>query len=225
MRTLSPRLPDEGPGEQRPSVIPLEPESWPRPLPDPVAIRRVAVPDWGPPYDDADSHDDADCHDQADCRDQQEQPEEPAEGAGQTAEDKPEGAGSSEWAGRFAQVLAETLAGSRPAQQVRPWTTEQARRRIRQLGPMLQADQRPRVRRVLMSMPCTGVVEMTVVVSIGPRVRALAVRLERPDEADLAPPAPRPAPAQRRAENRASLRAEPGRVQPGGWLCTAIEAA
>jgi hypothetical protein len=106
-----------------------------------------------------------------------------------------------EWPSQFAQVLAETLAGSRPAQQMTPWTTEQARRRIRQLGPQLRADQRPRVRRVLTSVPDSNVVEMTVIIGVGSRVRALAVRLER-----ARPPHGRP-------------------DDEGRWLCTAIEAA
>jgi hypothetical protein len=66
---------------------------------------------------------------------------------------------------------------------------------------MLQADTRPRVRRVLTSVPRAGVVEMTVIVGIGARVRAMAVRLE------YAEPGPR----------------ADGREQR--WLCTAIEAA
>ena len=66
---------------------------------------------------------------------------------------------------------------------------------------MLQADQRPRVRRVITSVPRSGVVEMTVIVAIGPRVRAMAVRLEQGD----------------------SGRAGDG--NDGPWLCTAIEAA
>jgi hypothetical protein len=119
-----------------------------------------------------------------------------------------------EWAGgwpsQFAQVLAEALAGSRPAQQVRPWTTEQARKRIRQLGPVLQADQRPRVRRVLTSQPRRGVVEMTVIVGIGPRTRALAVRLEHAGLGSVAPDRAGRAPTAR---------------EPDGWVCTAIEAA
>ena len=107
-------------------------------------------------------------------------------------------------------MLAETLAGSRPAQQVRPWTTEQARKRIRQLGPVLQADQRPRVRRVLTSQPRRGVVEMTVIVGIGPRTRALAVRLEHAGLGSVAPDRAGRAPTAR---------------EPDGWVCTAIEAA
>jgi hypothetical protein len=49
------------------------------------------------------------------------------------------------------------------------------------------------------SRPATGVVEMTVVVGFGPRIRALAVRLERSG--------PEPDAAAAR------------------WICTAIEAA
>jgi len=104
------------------------------------------------------------------------------------------------WPSQFAQVLAETLAGSRPAQQLTPWTTEQTRRRIRQLGPMLATDQRPRVRRVMTSAPAPGVLEMTAVVGFGPRVRALAVRLEHEQ-------------------------ARPYRQGGNRWCCTAIESA
>ncbi|MGE5290372.1 MAG: Rv3235 family protein [Micromonosporaceae bacterium] len=118
------------------------------------------------------------------------------------------------WPNVFAQVLAETLAGSRPTRQLSPWTTERARGHIRRLGPLLRtsggspgsgpeavavsgkrpiSSRQPRIRRVVASMPSTGVVEMAVIVGFGPRVRALAVRLEHPE----------------------------GRE----WLCTAIEAA
>jgi hypothetical protein len=79
-------------------------------------------------------------------------------------------------------VLAETLAGSRPARQLTPWTTEQTRRRIRQLGPMLSTGQRPRVRRIMTSAPSRDVLEMTAVVGFGSRVRVLALRLERGGE-------------------------------------------
>jgi hypothetical protein len=116
------------------------------------------------------------------------------------------------WPSRFAQVLAETLAGSRPPAQLTPWTTERARSHIRRLGPMLVGGQQPVVRRVVTSRPTSGVLEMSVVVGLGPRVHALAIRLER--ERSPHPVAPRrPAMA-------------PGR--PAGqarWLCTAVEAA
>jgi len=53
----------------------------------------------------------------------------------------PDGDGD-RWPSQFAQVLAETLAGSRPASQITPWTTERARAHIRRLGPLLAAGQR-----------------------------------------------------------------------------------
>jgi hypothetical protein len=108
------------------------------------------------------------------------------------------------WPSHFAQVLAETLAGSRPPAQITPWTTEQARRLIRQLGPMLAAGPAPRVRRIVTSRPSAGVVEMTVIVGCGPAVRALAVRLEHEAPHDRSP-------------GRAARAAR--------WVCTAIEAA
>jgi Family of unknown function (DUF6459) len=112
------------------------------------------------------------------------------------------------WQDRFAQVLAETLAGARPPRQIVPWTTEEALRRIQRLGPRLASEQRPRVRRVLTSLPAPDVMEMAVVVGFGPRVKALAVRLEQTG--------PRPA-------------SPPGEGAAGGpgarWVCTAVEAA
>jgi Family of unknown function (DUF6459) len=114
------------------------------------------------------------------------------------------------WQSRFAQVLAETLAGARPPHQMVPWTTEEALDRIRRLGPQLASQQRPRVRRVLTSVPATDVLEMAVVVGFGPRVRALAVRLERSG----AHPASAAHPA-----------ARPGERAADRWVCTAVEAA
>ncbi len=113
------------------------------------------------------------------------------------------------WQNRFAQVLAETLAGARPPRQIVPWTTEEALRRIQRLGPRLASEQRPRVRRVLTSLPTPDVMEMAVVVGFGPRVKALAVRLEQTG--------PRPAalPGEGVAGKRAAAR----------WVCTAVEAA
>jgi Family of unknown function (DUF6459) len=111
---------------------------------------------------------------------------------------------AAQWPSQFAQVLAETLAGSRSQGQIAPWTSDQARRRIRQLGPMLAAGPAPRVRRVMTSRPAAGVVEMTVIVGCGPKVRALAVRLER--------------------DGRRGGR--PGRdARSARWICTAVEAA
>jgi hypothetical protein len=122
---------------------------------------------------------------------QREVPRRPA-----TALDGPAG-----WPDRFAQVLAETLAGSRPPRQLAPWTTRQALDRIGRLGPRFASAQRPRVRRVITSLPAPDVLEMSVVVVLGPRVIALAVRLERSGS-----------PA---GDKRRSAR----------WVCTAVEAA
>jgi hypothetical protein len=181
------------------------------PLPDAVAIRSCRVPATAPPFDDEESatqqgngavippacrpaDEGADLEAAADCTapdaavpDQDE--------SGRKEPGPPAG-----WPSQFAQVLAETLAGSRPARQLTPWTTEQARKRIRQLGPMLATAQRPQVRRVMTSAPAADVLEVTAVVGFGPRVRVLAVRLEL---------------EQPRAYRRGGSR----------WCCTAIESA
>jgi hypothetical protein len=190
-------------------VLPLVPgfERAPartRPLPDAAAVRLVVVPDSAPPYDDR----------AVTPAGRREPPEPPParERLGMSLPSAPEPgrdpgggkAAAAGWPSQFAQVLAETLAGSRPHGQITPWTTDQARRLIRQLGPMLGAGPVPRVRRVLASQPAEGVVEMTVVVGCGPRIRALAVRLEQD----------RPHRAGRGHDASAA-----------GWVCTAIEAA
>ena len=106
------------------------------------------------------------------------------------------------WPGQFGQVLVEILAGFRPAKQLAPWTTERVRAQIDLLSCAVAAEQRPRIRRVLTSRPTADVVEMTMVVSFGPRSRALAIRFER---IPARPPVPgRPA-------------------RPARWLCTEIE--
>lgn len=191
------------------AVLPLVPgfERTPartRPLPDAAAVRLLAVPDAAPPYDDAPAI-------TPPCR---RVPAGPSRGSEPPGRRRPElarpGRGRREqcaaagWPSQFAQVLAETLAGSRPQGQITPWTTDQARRLIRRLGPMLAAGPAPRVRRVVASRPAAGVVEMTVIVGCGPRIRALAVRLER----------------------AGPHRASPGRAgRAARWVCTAIEAA
>ena len=98
----------------------------------------------------------------------------------------------------------ETLAGSRPPRQISSWATDRARARIQRLGPMLAAGQRPQLRRVVAFRPASDVIEMTVVVSFGPRVRALAIRLEHS-------PPPRALPGRQPRRSR--------------WLCTEVEAA
>jgi hypothetical protein len=106
------------------------------------------------------------------------------------------------WPRQFAVLLAETLAGARPLQQVLPLMSERGSTQLRRLLPLFCGDYRPRVLRVLTAAPSPGVIEMAIVVTVGPRTRALAVRLER---------AARAAPA--------------WRVKPATpWRCTDIEA-
>lgn len=163
-----------------------------RPLPDPDAVQLCRIPEAAPPYD-------------------QEAPPGPgaahrgrARAGGAAAAPGQPGSGTAPaWPSRFAQVLAETLAGSRPPEQMTPWTTRMARAHIQRLGPRLASGQQPQVRRVVTFRPSADVLEMSVVVGFGPRVRALAVRLER-----AGPPAEATSPSAAR-----------------GWLCTAVEAA
>lgn len=175
-------------------------------LPDLAAVRLCRIPDPAPPYDGEAAQGsgssaaayERDGHTTRSASRPAERGSRPAQRAGTTPATPPG------WPSRFAQVLAETLAGTRPPGQITPWTTEMARAHIQRLGPQLASGQQPRVRRVVTFHPTADVIEMTVVVGFGTRVRALAVRLERADPLPSAyrrrPPAPR-------------------------WLCTAVEAA
>ena len=192
------------------AVLPLVPgfERTPartRPLPDAAAVRLVVVPDSAPPYDDGRAAAPAGRREPPEpLRAQQPKVSAPVAPAPRRNRGHDGQAAAAGWPSQFAQVLAETLAGSRPQGQITPWTTQQARRLIRQLRPTLAAGPVPRVRRVLASRPAEGVVEMTVVVGCGPRIRALAVRLE-----------------QDRPRHTGGGRD----AGAAGWVCTAIEAA
>jgi Family of unknown function (DUF6459) len=187
---------------RRPSRKPCPRVAGP-PLPDPAAVRLHTVPDSAPPYDDELAAASG-----------------PAQPGGRPARDAPRpatvghpaggrvpgvaGGGEPALPSQFARVLVETLAGTRPPRQLTSWTTERARSRIQRMGPLLTAGQPARLRRVVARHPAADVIEMTVLLSVGPQIRALAVRLEHT--------APRPA----------SL----GRpTRPGRWLCTQVEAA
>jgi hypothetical protein len=164
------------------------------------ALRLIDIPDAAPPYD-CETHG-------AGCPAAREQ-------AGLVAAEaepgaapvrvgaSPTGAGATAaWPRQFAQVMVEILAGVRPQRQVVPWTTDRVRARIRHLGPVLAADRRPRIQRVVTSRPTACVVEMTVVVSFGPRSRALAMRFEHVAARQAAPGLP---------------------ARPARWLCTELE--
>ena len=206
-----------------PAVIPILPTRLRQPgrqapLPDAVAVRRLTVPDPAPPFDDeiltfiggnepAAATADGPGADGTRTEQESGPPAGPPGAPGGPAGSAPRRSDpGGSWPSQFAQLLAETLAGSRPAHQLMPWTTEQARRRIRQLSPMLATDQRPKVRRVMTSAPAAGVLEMTAVVGFGPRVRVLALRLER---------------------EQARPHQQAGGHAPAGdrWCCTAIESA
>jgi hypothetical protein len=179
-----PELPPHTAEPVRPVAVPMLPTRRRRPgrsapLPDLVAVRRIDIPSSAPPYDDEPKTAMTPAP-LAPSRPADTQPDKPGSGPG---DPDPPGPGQGGWPSQFAQVLAETLAGSRPARQLSPWTTEQTRQRIRQLGPLLATGQRPRVRRIMTSVPRQNVLEMTAVVGFGPRVRVLAVRLEQADEA------------------------------------------
>jgi hypothetical protein len=106
------------------------------------------------------------------------------------------------WSRQFAQVIVEILAGARSPRQLAPWTTERVRDRISLLTQTLTPGQKPRIRRIVTSRPAARVVEMTVVLSFGPRSRALALRLEQLPGRQPAPGLP---------------------ARPARWLCTEIE--
>jgi hypothetical protein len=143
--------------------------------------------------------------------------------AGSRAED--------EWSRQFALLLTETLAGARPLRQLLPWMTGRAREHVYKLMPLFSGGQRPRVQRVITKWPTRDAIEMTVIVGVGTRTRAIAARLERarhtrrgqwPHEA-----APPRAPAPAGQTTPAGQAAPTGQAGRGSfqWLCTDIEAA
>jgi Family of unknown function (DUF6459) len=199
------------------------PPAGPRPLPDPAAVRLCLIPDSAPPYDaevaapgppgpfprlgagpgrtapggaHGATHPSGPGSPDRDAAARRREPPATPRSPGPPAP-------APGWPGQFAQVLAETLAGSRSPRQLVPWTTERARDRIQRLGPLLSAGQQPRVRRVVTCHPTADAMEMAVVVVFGQRVHALALRLERDGGRPAAGRAP----------------------QPGRWMCVAVEAA
>jgi hypothetical protein len=107
------------------------------------------------------------------------------------------------WPRQFAVVIVEVLAGVRPDRQLVPLATDRVRARVRNLAPLLAADRRPRIARIVTSRPVDRVLEMTVVVNFGARSRALAMRFEHVAARPAAPGWP---------------------ARPARWLCTALEA-
>jgi Family of unknown function (DUF6459) len=119
------------------------------------------------------------------------------------------------WPRQFAILLAEALTGDRPVRQIRPWLSPRGSVHLDRLLPLFGDGQRARVHRVMTTRPTPDVIEMTLVVAVGPRIRALAVRLA------LATPEQRPG---RREKRPVGLPSTQTATSPR-WLCTDIEAA
>ena len=123
--------------------------------------------------------------------------------------------GGQAWPRQFAVLLAETLTGDRPARQIAGWLSQRGSVHLHRLLPLFAGGQRARVQRVITTQPTPEVIEMTLIVAIGPRIRALAVRLT------LAPAEQRPG----WREKLPTGTPEPRSARPARWLCTDIEAA
>jgi hypothetical protein len=84
------------------------------------------------------------------------------------------------WSARLAQGIAEALYGHRPIQQLIRWTDEDVYARLagRLAGRRPVDGPRPLVRSVRICRPRDGVAEVTAIVAVPGRSRALALRLE-----------------------------------------------
>jgi hypothetical protein len=160
-------------------------------------MRMMAVPDVWPPTD---------CGPGVDLG----RPGEIGPGRSGPAEYRPVDGGPA-WPRQFAVLLAEALTGDRPTRQIQPWLSQRGSVHLHRLQPLFRNGQRARVQRVLTTRPTPDVIEMALIVAVGPRVRALAVRLT------IVPPEQRP--------GRREQRPTPPAAAPPGWLCTDIEAA
>ena len=118
------------------------------------------------------------------------------------------------WPRQFAVLLAEALTGARPVRQILPWLSQRGTVHLYRLLPLFSGGQGARVQRIMTTHPSPDVIEMTVIVAVGPRTRALAVRLTRAEPTQR-PPWRGKLPA-RTAEHRSAT--------PARWLCTDIEA-
>jgi hypothetical protein len=195
------------------------------------AIRLLALPDLGAPFDDDPAAASAAADTAASGHG--------APGLGAAAPTSKQGSARTcaaaqgldadgDWARQFARLLTEALSGARPVRQILPCTSDRARVQLRALMPLFAGGQRPRLLRIIATRPARDVIEMTVIAGLGARTRALAVRLQRAD------PAERPAwldPAgsakQRQLSALSTRAAQPGKAAAATprWLCTDIEAA
>jgi hypothetical protein len=118
------------------------------------------------------------------------------------------------WPRQFAVLLTDALTGDRPARQVLPWLSERGRIHLQRLRPLFRDGQGARLQRVMTTQPSPDVIEMTLIVAVGPRIRALAVRLA------LA----RPEPSSPGWREKAAAVPSQRTAMTARWLCTDIEA-
>ncbi|GAA1784758.1 Rv3235 family protein [Streptomonospora arabica] len=78
---------------------------------------------------------------------------------------------------RFAQILAEVLAGERPVGQVRPLLGRRAYELLQRRAGGYACARSPRVRRAVLSAPAPDAVEISAVVDCGDRCRVFALRV------------------------------------------------
>ena|SRR5690625_289198 len=84
------------------------------------------------------------------------------------------------WTARLAQAIVESLYGPRPIQQLIRWTDERVYRGLAHLAasrPPASRNLAPKIRAVRLSRVNAHVAEASVVVQLGQRCRALALRL------------------------------------------------
>ena len=93
-----------------------------------------------------------------------------------------------QWAAQFVQAAVEVTTGLRPPSQLVRWTNDEVRTLLvrradlaRRTPGRTRQPRRGVVRSTRVCIPCAGVAEATVVISDGPRVRAVALRMEGTD--------------------------------------------
>lgn len=85
------------------------------------------------------------------------------------------------WTAHIAQAIVDTLFGTRPARHLARWTDPAVFSSIlsaTSVHPPTPGAPRPAVRGIRISMPVAGVAEASVLLQIGSRYRAAAMRLE-----------------------------------------------
>jgi Family of unknown function (DUF6459) len=107
----------------------------------------------------------------------------PAQRQGRTRGRAPEPPEPGSWSALLAQGIAEALSGHRPPQQLIRWTDEDVYEMLthRVAGRVRPEAIRPLVRSVRLCRPRVGAVEVTAVIDVAGRRRALAFRLEADD--------------------------------------------